>query len=344
MSGLVPLGNAATSVSSRFNLVSLAPSALLATAIGAMVASGAFTGVPSLHLLLVRSGEVNVFIASVIFLLVFSASLVLHPFQLLLVRILEGYWTDVPILRKLRFIGIEINRRRYWEIRVLEDDAQDRLLSLYPPKTEDLLPTRLGNVLRSAERQAGGQHGFTNAVEMLPRIYPYMSASLTENMADARDDLDMACRMCAVLWTIALVAGCTLAADGAVAASAGAWLAAPVVAAAFGVLSYRAAVRCAGKYGQLLYLVFDLHRRDFIRALGYVPPEDPADEKKLIEDLTNWLTGAGSPPVDYREKLPSDSAAGQLRCRRIRSWPRLRPRCWFPHRRAPRHAPGARGP
>ena len=32
MSGIVPLGNAATSVSSRFNLVSLAPSALLATA------------------------------------------------------------------------------------------------------------------------------------------------------------------------------------------------------------------------------------------------------------------------------------------------------------------------
>jgi hypothetical protein len=318
MSGLVPLGNAATSVSSRFNLVSLAPSALLATALGAMVASGAFAGVPSLHLLLVRSGKVNVFIASVIFLLVFSAALVLQPFQLLLVRILEGYWKDVPVLRKLRFIGIEINRRRYWKIRVLEDDAQDRLLRLYPPKTEELLPTRLGNVLRSAERQAGEQHGFTDAVEMLPRIYPYMSQSLAENMADARDDLDMACRMCAVLWTIALVAGCTLVADGAVAASAGAWLAVPVAAAVFGVFSYRAAVRCAGEYGQLLYLVFDLHRRDFIRALGYVPPEDPAHEKKLIEDLGNWLTGVGSAPTDYREKPPLDPAPGQLRCRRIR--------------------------
>ena len=98
MSGIVPLGNAATSVSSRFNLVSLAPSALLATVIGGLAASGAFTGVPSLHLLLARAGQVNVFIASVIFLFVFSVSLVLHPFQLLLVRVLEGYWEDIPVL------------------------------------------------------------------------------------------------------------------------------------------------------------------------------------------------------------------------------------------------------
>ena len=215
MSGLVPLGNAATSVSSRFNLVGLVPSALLATAIGALAASGAFSRVPSLHLLLVRFGEVNVFIASVIFLLVFSVALVLQPFQLLLVQILEGYWEDVPFLRRVQFIGIEINRRRCWEINVIKD-RPDVAFSLYPPQSEDLLPTRLGNTLRSAERRAGQKHGFGDAVEMLPRIYPYISSSLAENIGDARDDLDTACRMCAVLWTIALVAGCALTADGTV--------------------------------------------------------------------------------------------------------------------------------
>jgi hypothetical protein len=312
MSGIVPLGNAATSVSSRFNLVSLVPSALLAIAVGALVASGAFAGVPNLHLLLVRSGEVNVFIASVIFLLVFSAALVLQPFQLQLVRILEGYWEGVPVLRKLRYIGIEINRRRHWEMKVVRDDT-DRLLRFYPPETKDVLPTRLGNVLRSAERQAGRHYGFSDAVEMLPRIYPSISSSLAENIADARDDLDMACRMCGVLWTIALVTGCTLTADGAVAASAGAWLAAPVTAAFFGILSYRAAVRCAGDYGRILYYVFDLHRRDFIRALGYVPPENPDDERQLIEDLTTWLIERDPTraPFSFREKPPSDSGAEQ---------------------------------
>ena len=77
---------------------------------------------------------------------------------------------------KLRYIGIEINRRRRWEINVIRD-RKDLGRRLYPPATEDLLPTRLGNVLRSAERQAGQQHGFSDAVEMLPRIYPYISSS-----------------------------------------------------------------------------------------------------------------------------------------------------------------------
>jgi hypothetical protein len=310
MSGIVPLGNAATSVSPRFNLVSLAPSALLATAVGALAASGAFAGVPSLHLLIARSGKVNVFIASVIFLLVFSAALVLHPFQLLLVRILEGYWDDVPVLRKLRYVGIEINRRRRWEVNVLEN-RKDVGHRLYPPKTVDLLPTRLGNVLRSAERQAGRRYGFSNAVAIMPMIYPSISSSLAESIDDTRNDLDMACRMCAVLWTIALVAGCTLAFDGAVSASAGAWLAVPVTAAVFGIFSYRAAIRCAEDYGRILYYIFDLHRRDFIRAFGYVPPESPEDERNLIEGITRWLTGKGPAPVGFREKPSGDSTAAQ---------------------------------
>lgn len=308
MSGTFPLGNIATSASSRFNLVGLAPSALLATTVGAFVASGAFSGVPSLHLLLLRFGEVNVFTASLIFLAVFCAALVLQPFQLPLVRILEGYWENVPVLRHLRWIGIEVNRRRKWEIDVLANDVE-LALQLYPPTTGDLLPTRLGNVLRSAERQAGQNHGFSDPVEMLPRIYPYISPPLAENIRDARNDLDTACRMCAVLWAIALIVGCTLTADGAVAASDGGWLAVPVVAALFAVFSYRAAVRCAGEYGRILYYVFDLHRRDLIRALGYVPPEGPDDERQLIEALTTWLVMRKSAaPASFREKSPPDPA------------------------------------
>jgi hypothetical protein len=320
MSGMAPLGSVASSVSSRFNLVGLAPTALLATTVGALAASGAFTGLPSLELLIARSDKVNVFIAGVLFLAVFCVALVIHPFQLLVVRILEGYWEDIPVLRSLRYIGIEINRRRSWEINVLRKDT-DLGLRLYPPETEDLLPTRLGNVLRSAERQAGENHGFSEPIEMFPRIYPYISSSLAESVSDARVELDTACRMCVVLWLIAVLVGCTMVADGAVAASAGAWLVAPVAAAVLGIFSYRAAVRSAEEYGQILYYVFDLHRRDLIRALGYVPPEDPQEEKQLIEDITRWLVRREQvAPAGYREKPPSDSAAGQLRCRRMRSW------------------------
>ena len=297
MSGMVPLGEAAKSVSPRFNLVGLIPSALLVSGIGFLIVSGSFSGVPSIHLLVERLSRISVFLGSILLLAVLSFALVLQPFQLLLVRVLEGYWDQIPVLRSLRFIGVEINRRRRMEIQKRDHEL---LARLYPPKIKDLLPTRLGNVLRAAERRAGTNHGFSEPVEMFPRIYPYMSPPLAEAIADARDDLDIACRMCAVLWLLALVSSIVFVIDGAVHATGGAVLAVPAVAALLAALAYRGAVRVGAEYGKFLYYVFDLHRRDLIRALGYDPPRNPEAEKELIEAITAWLVkefpGPGTVP------------------------------------------------
>lgn len=301
MSAAAPLGEVAKSTTTRFNLVGFAPSALLATGIGILIASGAFSGPPSLQLLAVRLRGVNVWTASLLFLVVLSVALVLHPFQLLLVRILEGYWDQVPVLRSLQFIGIEINRRRRWEISMINDDTA-LLARLYPEDTVDLLPTRLGNVLRAAERRAGQHYGFTSPVEILPRIYPYISATLSETMSDARDELDISCRMCAVLWVLAMLSAVVFAADGAVAATGGALLVIPAVAVLIGIMSYRAAVRSAEDYGRFLYYVFDLHRRDLIRALGYEPPRSPEAEFRLIQEITAWLVEGSQAPGNYRDR------------------------------------------
>jgi len=300
MSGTVPLGAAAKSTSARFNLVSLIPSAVLATAIVLLVASGSFSGVPSMHALALRLREVNILIASLLFLAVFSVALILSPFQLMLVRLLEGYWEEVPVLRRLRFIGVEVNRRRWVEILTIKRD--DALLArLYPLEPDDLLPTRLGNVLRAAERSAGTQHGFTSPIEMLPRVYPYMSSPLSEAFGDARNELDIACRMSVVLWMLAALSAVVFTYDGAVLATRGALLAIPAAAALLGAVSYRGAVRSAGEYGRFLHYVFDLHRRDLIRALGYEPPRSAQAEIKLIEELTGWLVDGDPAPVHYRE-------------------------------------------
>jgi len=300
MSGTVPLGAAAKSTSARFNLVSLIPSAVLATAIVLLVASGSFSGVPSMHALALRLREVNILIASLLFLAVFSVALILSPFQLMLVRLLEGYWEEVPVLRRLRFIGVEVNRRRWVEILTIKRD--DALLArLYPLEPDDLLPTRLGNVLRAAERSAGTQHGFTSPIEMLPRVYPYMSSPLSEAFGDARNELDIACRMSVVLWMLAALSAVVFTYDGAVLATRGALLAIPAAAALLGAVSYRGAVRSAGEYARFLHYVFDLHRRDLIRALGYEPPRSAQAEIKLIEELTGWLVDGDPAPVHYRE-------------------------------------------
>jgi hypothetical protein len=302
VSGTAPLGEIAKSTTTRFNLVGLTPSVLLAVGVGILIASGAFSGVPSMHLLVFRLREVNVLIASVLFLTVLSATLVLHPFQLLLVRILEGYWDQVPMLRRLRFIGVEMNRRRRTKLSMTREDAGFLIARQYPEQASDLLPTRLGNVLRAAERRAGRRHGFTRPIEMLPRIYPYLSSWLSQAIGAARDELDIACRMCVVLWMLAVISGAVFAADGAVPASDGALLAVPATAALVGVASYRGAVRSAREYGRHLFYVFDLHRRDLIRALGYEPPRSPEAEFELIQAITRWLVDGSPAPAGYRQR------------------------------------------
>jgi hypothetical protein len=293
-------------VTPRFNLVGLTPSALLAAGVGFLVASGSFSGVPSMHLLALRLRGVNVFDASLLLLAVLSAALVLHPFQLLLVRILEGYWDQVPVLRGLKFIGVEINRRRRMKLLIAGDTAL--LARLYPEHVSELLPTRLGNVLRAAERRAGRRHGFTRPVEMFPRVYPYISAPLAEAAADARDELDVACRMCVVLWVLALVSGVVFAADGGVPATGGVLLAVPAAAGFLGALSYRGAVRAGEAYGKFLFYVFDLHRRDLLRALGYEPPRSPKAESALIAAITAWLVEGQPAPAMHRERPKPEPA------------------------------------
>lgn len=305
MSGTVPLGEVAKSVTPRFNLVSLLPSALLAAGVGVLIASGSFSGVPSLHLLADRLQGVSVFLASLLFLLVLSTALVVYPFQLLLVRILEGYWDQFPGLRRLQFIGVEINRRRW---KLLQKKDTELLARLYPGRWEDLLPTRLGNVLRAAERRAGRDHGFTKPAEMLPRIYPCISAPLAGSFGDARDDLDTACRMCVVLWVLAVVSGAVFAVDGAVPATGGLLLLVPAMSALLGVVSYRAAIRVAESYGRFLFYVFDLHRRDLIRALGYEPPQSPNEEYALIEAITAWLVDGEPAPTTHRQRPDQEPA------------------------------------
>ncbi len=307
MSGTVPLGEVAKSVTSRFNLVGFLPSALVAAGVGFLITSGSFSGVPSMHLVAVRLRGINLFVASLLFLAVLSAALVLHPFQLLLVRILEGYWEQVPFLRSVRFIGVEINRRRRMKLLTITSDTA-LLARLYPEHMSELLPTRLGNVLRAAERRAGRRHGFTRPAEMLPRVYPYISAPLAEAFADARDELDIACRMCVVLWALALLSGVVFIADGGALATDGALLAVPAVAAFLGAVSYRGAVRAGEAYGRFLFYVFDLHRRDLIRALGYEPPRNPKAESALIREITEWLVDGSPAPTKHRERPKQESA------------------------------------
>lgn len=290
----------------RFNLVSLLPSSAVVLFVLLLVQSGAATGRPDLSRLapsvVLGQGQVlgNLAYLSVA---VIAIALILYPFQFSLVRVFEGYWGSSWFARAIGGLGREIQWRRQEELRLelkrtLEADSRRDLqaaseqapagrpygvraqLRTYP-KADRLLPTRLGNVLRAAEDRAGQRYAL-DTVEMWPRLLPHVTSSLDQALRETRSQLDATVRLSASLVLATVVSAAMLLTDGP-------WLLIPVGTAALSWVAYQAAVNTALKYGQALYVAFDVHRFDMLRGLHYPLPPTLEQERAFNEELVRFF-------------------------------------------------------
>jgi hypothetical protein len=168
-------------------------------------------------------------------------------------------------------------------------ETQARLLDelRWFPAPDRLLPTRLGNTLRSIEDNAGQRYGL-NTITVWPRLYPTLSEPLRDQANRARDDYDTAARLCAGLALLAVVFAALLLPAG------GWWRLAPVVLATFSFIAYRAACSGARYYGLVVYTAFDLHRFDLLVRLRLDLPERPVDELHVNRRISDFLAQATS--------------------------------------------------
>jgi hypothetical protein len=221
-------------------------------------------------------------------LVVAATGLVVDRLAPAVIRLLEGYWPR-PLRRPL---AARIARRKAsaearwgelqagWEAgSVTRDDvaelvALERRLSRLPADERELMPTRLGNLLRAAESRPGEKYGL-DAVQAWPRLWLVLPDSTKQEVSAAGADLNTS----TTWWTwSALVAVWTVFTPLA--------LVAAVVAAA---LSYGALLAGATRYGQLVEAAFDLHRGLLYDALGRVSPDDPEAELAAGRALTQLL-------------------------------------------------------
>jgi hypothetical protein len=324
------LAETGNKVLSSRTLVNVLPPALLSVIVFVLIAAGA-PDVPSAAELVMTLKDFGGAQVALLFLGVLVVALILQPFQIAVVQLLEGYWVgnplsrfDRPSLAKKAFdIGVELQRRRYRFLRLLSEaseeepserssndagdgaDGRSDLVSsplhteraewagdelrLYPEEESRLMPTRLGNVLRSAEDRAGGRYGLmTNVV--YPRLYSLLSDRLAAGIASSNDQLDMAAHLCVTLAASSLVSVALLLPNGW--RSNVWWMAVPVASAVLCWLSYRAAIRAAESQSRLLETAFDLHRFDLLSALHYGLPGDPWSEYQFNSQLSRFLRGA----------------------------------------------------
>jgi hypothetical protein len=191
----------------RLSLVGLLPLVMLFGLIAALLASGAPGSAPDVAKLVAAARDPGGGVALLLVAGLLALALVVHPLQLTLVRLLEGYWGDPSRARSLAaWCTARQARRRQALVDALrfEGEGQPDAAALQRmqssaaallqgfPSPERLMPTALGNVLRAAEDRPQRAYGL-DGVTIWPRLFPLLPEAMKGLLADARNQMVFGC-------------------------------------------------------------------------------------------------------------------------------------------------------
>jgi len=252
------------------------------------------------------AAEEQLFLGAAGLLLVFLTAILLDSFAGALLRVYEGYRPRWPRLARRRADGLrrKLERRRVLRTKVVAGQAApadraelahlDAELAHRPRDPGHSMPTRLGDILHTAEEYARQRYGL-DPIVLWPRLYPHLSEPLREALGTAQDQLDRALRLATlamihgVTWSIVVVfwrQWATL------------WWTLPALPLAW--LLWRAAHQAAISYAGLFRSAFDLHRFDVYESLGWPRPASPETERARGTELTLYLLeGTGAQGIVY---------------------------------------------
>jgi hypothetical protein len=165
---------------------------------------------------------------------------------------------------------------------ITQQGAHNKLVQSYPADPTRILPTQLGNALRSFEDAAGKQYGL-DALTISPHLHLVAPAAHLEYLVDARQDMDSAVRICTVgLIATALTAALML--------THGLWLLWALLPYSASYLAYKGAVSAAQGYGVVIASIIDLDRFLLYDKLGMYPPQDTREERANNQVLMALLS------------------------------------------------------
>ena len=240
-------------------------------------------------------------------LLVLAASSRLMEFlRLPVLRLLEGYWPFrwlaawVAGYRRERVL----DRKRRWGALMLKRDgegltwAEQRELARLeawrfhtPRDAEDILPTRLGDILKTAETRPRQRYGL-DPVLLWPHLWLALPDNVRGDLAAARARLDKLVESWA--WGF-LFAGWSCA-----------WRWAWVIALLWMAIAYILALGAAETFADLLLATFDTYRWRLYESLRWPLPESSEEERAAGAALTRYVQrGMLDAPVKYEH--PQDN-------------------------------------
>jgi len=318
MPWLGPLLIAGSAAIGRLIAVNIAPTAILAITVWLTIRANAFSSHDLTMKQVFTSFPLDASGILLFVVLVFGLAILLQPFEIRAVRILEGYWSgnrdgaafarvasarhrsrirkvirgldadDVLVREQLisaeALDGLAVEeqaqRHRDWAEAQSRAEWAKRWRPAYPPSEVEALPTLLGNVLRAAERRAGERYHLPT-VEALPRLTQYLSERMAASYNAAVDALDAAAMMALSSGAAAIVSGFAFWNDPALR-----WL--PICLALASFLCYRGAIVAAAQHGLFMDTAFDLHRFDMLKALHLDLPRTAEEEMILAGRLEEF--------------------------------------------------------
>lgn len=169
---------------------------------------------------------------------------------------------------------------------IVRQESAARAIDAYP-RPRRVRPTRLGNALRVYEDTAGGPYGL-RVIPIAPHLSLTADPEHVAYQSDARQELDLAVRVC-VLAAVATALTAVLLSDDR------AWVLLALGPYAVAYLAYRGAVSAAHGYGTALRTVLDLNRFALYERLHLPLPSGQEAERRqnavLLESLAGVHTG-----------------------------------------------------
>jgi hypothetical protein len=239
--------------------------------------------------------------------------------QVSITRLFEGYWSGILLLRSFgdwrrrRFERTlaRLNERleQLSELIPAEADAErpvtqlkaemnrleEQRLGFPPPDYEaHLMPTRLGNLYKSAELYPHARYNIDSVV-VWSRFREVLPDAFVGRLQEVKTAVDFLLLFSLLSFVFSLLSVPYLLVRGAqpslVLACAGgfplAWLA------------YRAALSPAQAYAELLKVAFDLHRKALLKALGLRVPDTLTQEKALWREVSDFIFRGIEPAEDW---------------------------------------------
>jgi hypothetical protein len=179
--------------------------------------------------------------------------------------------------------------------------GSDAALGAYPELHENVMPTRLGNVLRGYEVAAGGAVGL-DLITWANHIGMVAEPTQTAYVQDQRNGMDLAVRMtvtCLGMFGLTIIMFWPH----------GLWLLVALLPLAGGWLSYRGAVVAADSYGRALTAWLHLNRFRLYEALGLPPIATSQQERTQNKGLVDLVRGQPEYTGSYGARRSAARAA-----------------------------------